>query len=285
MGFVLLTAVSGYTFWVYYANPTYEKWIHKSNPKYPSAEDVRLEITQMLKGMVTATFCPALSIYLAQTKTSRAFCGWKDSDGNYYGPLSQFAMFIGIWLVTDFFEFFYHYLGHQFASLWKHHRFHHKFYNPSPFAVIADEYVDQFIRSSPLLWIPLLAPINMDLMFLQFGIFFYGYGTYLHWGHEHPALSADNPVINTSFQHYLHHAVSQRRTTYHCGFFLKIWDQLFGTTYDHNAPDSKCKPAEYAVKAGKRSREEWEKIKKDLPDYSVLLKPSFWFGKKSKETL
>jgi hypothetical protein len=30
------------------------------------------------------------------------------------------------------------------------HKFHHYFYNPSPFAVIADEYIDQFIRSTPM---------------------------------------------------------------------------------------------------------------------------------------
>lgn len=276
MAIVLLTSVSGLTFWVYYANPTYEKWIHKSNPKYPPAKDVRLEVIQMFKGMVTATVCPAISIYLAQTGKSKAFCGWEDTEGNYWGPLSQALMFFGTWIAVDFFEFFYHYLGHQVSFLWTHHRFHHKFYNPTPFAVIADEYVDQFVRASPLLWMPLLVPINIDLMFLQFGLFFYAYGTYLHWGHEHPSLRADHPIINTAFQHYCHHAISKRQTTYHCGFFFKIWDQIFGTMYD----GTKCKPAYKCAANGERSREQWEKIKPTIPDYSVLLEPKFWFGEK-----
>ena len=32
--------------------------------------------------------------------------------------------------------------------------------------------------------------------------------------------------INTSFQHYAHHAKSLMNKPYHCGFFLKIWDQV-----------------------------------------------------------
>ena len=40
----------------------------QSNPKFPSVEKVRDEIIQMVKGMTCATICPALSIYLAQSK-------------------------------------------------------------------------------------------------------------------------------------------------------------------------------------------------------------------------
>lgn len=29
---------------------------------------------------------------------------------------------------------------------------------------------------------------------------FYGYGTFLHWGHESTILDAHNPFINTSYQ-------------------------------------------------------------------------------------
>ena len=65
-----------------------------------------------------------------------------------------------------------------------------------PFAVIADEYVDQFMRSSPLLLFPLLVPINMDIMFFQWAVFFYGYGVYLHWGYEFPWLNSNHPYVH-----------------------------------------------------------------------------------------
>ena len=50
------------------------------------------------------------------------------------------------------------------------------------FAVIADEYIDQFVRASPLVLIPLLIPVNIDMLFFTFALFFYGYGVFLHTG-------------------------------------------------------------------------------------------------------
>ena len=98
-----------------------------------------------------------------------------------------------------------------------------QFYNPSPFAVIADEYLDQFVRASPLLWLPCLMPINMDMLFALFGAFFYGYGTYLHWGFELSYPDAHHSWINTSFHHYAHHAVGSKTRAVHTGFFFQLW--------------------------------------------------------------
>jgi Delta7-sterol 5-desaturase len=60
--------------------------------------------------------------------------------------------------------------------MWDVHKHHHVFYNPSPFAVIADEWMDQFIRATPLLFLPMITPVNMDLLFGTYAVFFYGYG-------------------------------------------------------------------------------------------------------------
>ncbi|CAM9441127.1 unnamed protein product, partial [Chrysoparadoxa australica] len=152
---------------------------------------------------------------------------------------------------------------------WAQHRHHHVFFNPSPFAVIADEYVDQFCRSAPLLLFPLLMPVNIDLLFFQFGLFFYIYGCYLHWGYEFDWLDAHQPFINTAYHHYLHHAKSVVFKPYHTGFYFKIWDQLFGSVYK-----GQCICAACERKAGRRSKEEYAKVHK--PNYSVLLQSSFW---------
>lgn len=82
-------------------------------------------------------------------------------------------------------------------------------------------------------------------------------------------LDAHNPIINTSFQHYLHHAISTCSKPYHTGFFFKCWDQMFGTTYPKECFCAKCQ-----VKQGKRTREAFAKVK--FYDYSPLLQPSFW---------
>jgi len=47
------------------------------------------------------------------------------------------------------------------------------------------------------------------VLFFQFALFFYGYGTYLHLGHEWESVPADHYWINTAYQHYLHHAAAR----------------------------------------------------------------------------
>lgn len=151
------------------------------------------------------------------------------------------------------------------------HRHHHKFYNPTPFAVVADEYVDQLVRASPLLIFPLIMPVNIDVMFAVYGVFFYIYGVYLHWGYELDFPDAHHPWINTSFQHYLHHAVSTKGKPYHTGFFFKLWDQLFGSVYTDTCFCAKCE-----TKNGKRGRDKYDELMSNYPEYSKLLSPSFW---------
>jgi sterol desaturase/sphingolipid hydroxylase (fatty acid hydroxylase superfamily) len=55
--------------------------------------------------------------------------------GYSHFALEVFVIVLG----SDFAEFIYHYAGHYFSAMWSIHKHHHVFYNPSPFAVIADE--------------------------------------------------------------------------------------------------------------------------------------------------
>ena len=261
--------LSGPVFYLYYwpSNITFEKWQYKSNTKFPSPEKVRDEIIAMMKGIITATLCPTISLYLARTGISQAYCGWGGHSLAYH-----VGTFVVTFMVSDLYEYLYHRLGHVTFRFWDFHKHHHKFYNPSPFAVVADEWVDQFLRATPLLLFPLVAPINIDVLFLQFGLQFYGYGVYLHWGYESKYLSSHNPVLNTSFLHYCHRAKSLMNTPYHCGFHFKIWDQLFDTCY----PKDKCFCAECSRNKGERTKEAFEKVK--IPDYSQLITMKMWAG-------
>ena len=254
---------------------------------------VQAEIIQMLKGVITATLCPALSLWMTHHGYSQAYCGLGPDHGlggsnsssvndlansttSVTGPAGGFGWsylaysFGVIVLASDFFEFFYHWCGHRFDVLWKAHKHHHVFYNPSPFAVIADEYLDQFVRATPLVLLPMAMPINIDLMFAIYAIMFYGYGVYLHCGFEADCLPAHHPIFNTSFQHYAHHAISVKNKPYHTGFFIKIWDQLFGSMYTGET----VIPALEARKRGLRTREAYDKVIK--PDYSPLLSLAAW---------
>lgn len=166
-------------------------------------------------------------------------------------------------------------MGHTAQYFWSHHRDHHKFSNPSPFAVIADGILDQTVRALPLLIFPLVMPINMDILFFTFAAFFYGYGVYLHCGHELDWPDAHHPIINSSFQHYLHHSISVYDRPLHTGFFVKCWDIFFGSVYENMQP-ANCLCAKCCCRRGERTTEQFDKVQK--PDYSVLLNPSFWFA-------
>jgi len=181
--------------------------------------------------------------------------------------------------VSDFYEFYYHRLGHTTNFGWLQHRYHHVFYNPSPWAVIADEPGDQFMRALPLLIYPLLLPINIDLMFGVFGVFFYAYGVYIHSGFEFAWLDAHNRLtINTSYHHYLHHSKSIRNKPYATGFMFQMWDTMFGSVYD-----GKCFCARCAREQGQRSRAQYDAL--EQPNYGLLFKPSFWLDTFKKNSL
>lgn len=82
----------------------------------------------MLKGVASASLCPAMSLWLSAHGLSRGYCGVGDLGWGYL----VFSFFV-IWIGSDFYEFYYHRLGHITDMGWLQHKYHHVFYNPSPF--------------------------------------------------------------------------------------------------------------------------------------------------------
>jgi lathosterol oxidase len=263
-GFAAMMVLSTIIFIPYYVNPTFERWLLKCNPKFPSPALIKKEIVHMTKGLVVATLIPSFTLFASFSGLSKGYCGDPHNIG-LSGFIVQAAIIFGF---TDLAEYAYHWLGHRYKSFWEIHKHHHSFFNPSPFAVIADEWPDQFMRTLPMAILPTLMPINMDLLFGIFATLFYGYGVYLHWGYESSYLSTHNPIFNTSYHHYHHHAVSVIGKPVYTGFFFKIWDNLFHTLPSTPCACHECRP--------KRTKEEWNATLK--PDYSVLLSPSWWIN-------
>jgi lathosterol oxidase len=168
IAFTILMIFSSLIFYYSYVKITYEKWLKKSNPKYPSAESVRMEIILMSKGILSGTFCPAMTLHLIHQQKLKGYCGIDQYGWNYL-----FISFFLSWFLVDFFEFFYHRMGHKFDILWNVHKSHHQFFNPTPFSVIAEDYIDQIVGASPLILLPLLVPINIDLLFFQVRRFYF----------------------------------------------------------------------------------------------------------------
>jgi len=265
LGAASVLSLSGGAFKLFYTNVSYETWRWKTNPKFPPIETVKLELQKTLSGVVVATFCPALCLYLAKHGYSKAYCGITPE----HDIKATVIQFFVVWLVSDFYEFFYHWCGHKFSFLWEQHKSHHQFFNPTPFAVIADDVFDQVFRALPMLVFPMIAPINLDLMFGTWGTLFYLYGTYIHLGYEFPLISAHHPILNGSYHHHLHHAISTKNKPMHTGFFFKLWDQLFDSVHK-----GECFCCECQHKQGKRTEKEFKAI--SIPDYSPLFTVDFW---------
>mmetsp|Transcript_9198 Transcript_9198/g.22556 ORF Transcript_9198/g.22556 Transcript_9198/m.22556 type:complete len:389 (-) Transcript_9198:1129-2295(-) len=271
-----------------YSQPTFASWQYKSSGKYPSVGYVRKEMYQTLKGVIFATILPALSIYLRNEPYMQGYCpadiADKPEEEQYFLSYSRLLFeFCVVVLATDFFEFVYHWSGHYFDHGWDVHRHHHVYSNPTPWAVIADEPWDNMMRASPMLVLPFFLKLNIDTIFLTFAGFFYLYGTYLHCGFEADwIVPSDHWLVNTSFQHYVHHAKGTRSKPCHCGFFIRTWDQLWTRAgYPCEYDGAECF-ARTQRAAGKRSWKIWEEeILPHYPNYALLMNPRFmWHGEK-----
>lgn len=258
---------------------TYEKWRWKTNPKYPTPQKVRDEIIQTLKGVGFAAICPATALWLyaqgdAAPVSHYGYCGTTPE----YGMGYNLATFFVFWIGSDFWESMYHKIGHSYSCMWTWHRHHHVFFNPSPFSVVADEFVDQFFRALPLMLFPMVMATNLDVLWFTFAVLFYGTGVYHHCGHEVSWPNAHTGFFNTSYHHYLHHSISVNRRPYHCGFMFQIWDQLMGTIYPGTCFCVMC-----SQEKDLRTKEQFAAV--DIQDYSMLFKPSFWLDAKIMSVL
>eukprot|EP00658_Telonema_sp_P-2_P083874 TRINITY_DN9189_c0_g1_i4.p1 TRINITY_DN9189_c0_g1~~TRINITY_DN9189_c0_g1_i4.p1 ORF type:complete len:347 (+),score=82.76 TRINITY_DN9189_c0_g1_i4:152-1192(+) len=272
-GYVMLTGSSLAAFIYLYCYPTYNKWKYKSNPKYPTATYVMGEVLLGgILGPLVVAFAPSIHLYLIADGHYKHHCDTPQSWS--YKLLSAFLVV----LITDFYEWGWHFLGHYIGALWSVHKHHHKYFNPTPFGTIADYPADNFMRSLYFMIVNGVAygtmgiHLDLDMIYIVTAFLTVGWGMYLHCGHEISWIPYDNRYFNTSFQHYAHHAVSSKNTPYHTGFFVKLWDNMAGSVYTGD----KVLPAIEQQKRGIRTRAEWDKVKSTIPNYSVLLSPSFW---------
>ena len=265
-----LASVTTYQFRRFYLNPTFDTWKLKYNKVYPSVPAVTNEIIALTKCTLTTIMLLAFSVQLGIHGYNGLFdvrkATIKDNVVNFI---------ISFWAV-DFYSYFYHFIGHKIPEAWTIHRFHHKFFNPTPFGVIADDCLDQLIRAMPLLFLPLaIDTLNWVVLSSVFALDMY-YGVLLHGGHENvPARKVADffeklcgvDIINTPLNHYLHHAISGGSTPKYCGFYVTLWDKLFGS-------EDKDNLAKMLTGIGSRTEAEFKKI--ELPEYSALGTIDHW---------
>lgn len=149
--------------------------------RWPSDETIRREFKWAFIGLASGIINPTLSIWLSARGYNKMYSRI-DEYGYGYWALSWVLLFF----FTEIFEYFWHRACHVYPALWKLHKLHHQFHNPSPVSVISNNPLDIFVQASPLLVVPLLFPIHDSTLFLTFALVNYAYGAYLHSGFDWP---------------------------------------------------------------------------------------------------
>lgn len=162
-----------------------------------------------------------------------AFWGYYHGIGMLYASPTEYPLWyipvsiFGVFLVMEVYEWAFHWACHRNALLWKIHKHHHRYSNPTPFGVMADQPLDMFIKASPIIWIPFLFPIWDVALIATFATMNFLYGTYLHAGFDPPWMpSPHSRFLVSAWHHNEHHAGS---LDHNYGFFTGFMDILCGT--------------------------------------------------------
>ena len=92
---------------------------------------------------------------------------------------------------------------------------------------MADQPIDMLIKSSPILWIPMLFPVWDVALIATFATMNFAYGTYLHAGFDPPWMpSPHSRYLVSAWHHNEHHSGS---LDHNYGFFTGFLDIWFGT--------------------------------------------------------
>jgi sterol desaturase/sphingolipid hydroxylase (fatty acid hydroxylase superfamily) len=230
---------------------TARRW--KTQRALPRARQVRGEVLDGVLSMSMVMFAVAVAFWCSLRGYNQLYAE-PGAYGYWYMPVSIFFVFV----TMEVFEWAFHWACHRSPLLWKIHKHHHSYSNPTPFGVMADQPIDMLIKASPILWIPLLFPIWDVALIATFASMNFLYGTYLHAGFDPPWMpSPHSRYLVSAWHHNEHHSGS---VDYNYGFFTGFMDIAFGTrmTPDEKArrrPNYRCtacredRPAETAVAA------------------------------------
>jgi len=199
---------------------TAARWKTQPQPTRPA--QVRGELVDGVLSISMAMACVAIAFWCSYNGYNQLYA----SPSEY--PLWQIPLSIlGLFVIMEVFEWAFHWGCHKSPLLWKVHKHHHRYANPTPLGVMADNPIDMFIKASPIFWVPFLFPIWDVALIGTFTTLNFAYGTYLHAGFDPPWMpSPHNRYLYTGWHHNEHHSGA---LDYNFGFFTGFMDILCGT--------------------------------------------------------
>lgn len=214
--------IAGFLYFLLYVKKKGAKW--KTQLQYPTLNTTFHEAYDGSISLLPGAFNAALCFYFSFHGIGHQIIHWHDATLLYH-VVSIFMLIATV----EIFEWWFHWYSHRNRFLWKFHKKHHQFPNPTPYTVLSDHPVDMWVKSSPLVWVPFLFPISSFVLVGWFAFVNFVYGTYLHAGFEFPWLpNRHTKYLLSSWHHNIHH-LSKPGKNY--GFFTGIMDIIFGTRY------------------------------------------------------
>ena len=157
--------------------------------------------------------------------------------------INLFLISLAGFLIFDFSAYLTHRFFHKFSIIWPFHSPHHSAEVLSPITAIRDHFVFDIlldfsfylfmgIGQGILIWATLgsVKPYQLLEYALIFNLFNYFFGNFQH-SHIWISFGFLDRVILSPSMHQIHHSVDPKHRNKNYGFFLSIWDQMFGTIY------------------------------------------------------
>lgn len=157
--------------------------------------------------------------------------------------LNLFLISLAGFLLFDFIQYILHRSFHQISILWPFHAPHHSAEVLNPFTVQREHFVWEIfenfllfslfgIAQGILIWAT-IGSVNPRQIFeytIIFNIFNYIVGNF-HHTHIWISFGFLDRIFVSPAIHHIHHSVDPKHRNKNYGYFLSLWDQMFGTIY------------------------------------------------------
>lgn len=180
-----------------------------------------------------------------------SFLYWDVNDYSLWYLALQFPLYI---MFTDMCIYFIHRWLHWPGVYKRLHKPHHKWIVPTPFASFAFHPMDGYLQSVPYHLFPFVFPLH-KFSYLVLFAFVTIWTVMIHDGEY----LANNPVINGSACHTIHHLYFN----YNYGQYTTLWDRLGRS---HRTPDQ-----ELFDKNTKMDQRTWKKQSKQMEEIAAVV--------------
>jgi len=216
--------IPGLFYWILWKNPE-KRWQHKKiQPEYPGIKAIQGEIAWSIMSLCIFVLVSLFLYFMYHEGYTKLYLDVSTHGWVYFG----FSVLLMI-LAHDTYFYWTHRMMHT-DFLYRFHRVHHQYTNPSPWSSFAFHPVEAMIEVGIVIIIVLIIPahplaVSLFLFYMTslnvighsgFELFPPGYTDHWFW-----------KLHNTSTHHNMHHKYGR----FNYGIYFNFWDRLMKTNH------------------------------------------------------